>query len=70
MESRKKGIALGTITAIVAYNPDTYIKLAVCVCCVILAGYTIRWQGNLDDNGDKNETEANNTGTRIDPTNL
>ena len=68
MESRKKGVVAGAITAIVAYNPDTYIKLAVCVCIVILVGYYVYRQSNLD-NGDKNEDKTNN-GTRIDPTSL
>ena len=48
MESRKKGIVISVTTAIVAYNPDTYIKLAVCALIVVLAGYAIRWQGSLD----------------------
>jgi len=62
MESRKKGIILGTITAIVAYNPDTYIKLAVCVCIALLAAYGIRWQGKLDDK-EKKHDKAKNTDT-------
>ena len=66
MESRKKGIILGTITAIVAYNPDTYIKLAVCVTIALLAAYGVRWQGNLDNGKDKPKSG----GSRIDPTHL
>ena len=66
MESRKKGIAIAAITALVAYKPTTYIELAVAGCVLIIAIYAIRRQANTDDNGDK----PKNGGARIKPTSL
>ena len=48
MESRKKGIALTAITALVAFKPTTYIELAVAGCVLIIAIYAINRQSTLD----------------------
>lgn len=48
MESRKKGIAIAAITALVAYKPETYIELAVCGCVLIIAVFAINRQWNID----------------------
>ncbi|KKN78869.1 hypothetical protein LCGC14_0346410 [marine sediment metagenome] len=59
VESRKKGIAITAITALVAYRPETYIELAVCGCVLIIAVYAINRQWNID-NGEKNEENNDN----------
>ena len=57
MESRKKGIAITAITALVAYKPTTYIEITVAVCVLIIACYAIRCQSKETLNkGEKNET--------------
>ena len=48
MESRKKGIAIAAITALVAYQPSNYIELSVAVGVVIIVLYAINRQSNLD----------------------
>lgn len=59
MESRKKGIAIAAITALVAYKPSNYIELAVAGCVLIIAVYAINRQSNLDKEK-KYEENSNN----------
>lgn len=60
MESRKKGIAIAAITALVAYHPETYIQFGVCICVLIIACYAINRQSSLDNGEKKNENKAIN----------
>lgn len=48
MESRKKGIALYTITALVAMKPTTRTELAIAGCITIIAIVAIIMQWSLD----------------------
>ena len=60
-ESKKKGIAVAAITALVAYHPETYLQFGVCLCVLIIAVYAINRQANLDK-GEKHENQVDNTG--------
>lgn len=47
-ESKKKGIAITTITGLLAYQPKTWIEVIVAVLVVAVAVYAINRQASLD----------------------
>jgi hypothetical protein len=49
MESRKKGIAISAITALVAYKPSTKVELVVAGCVTLIALAAIYLQAKSDD---------------------